>query len=130
MPLRIAIILLLIVTVPAVAQRKPSWDAGAEKILIQSEMERYRARTMLAQRVTLADDNYDVIWYELRLRISTNPNQVSGVVAIRAASVIDGLSSVRIDLSDSMSVDSIISANGALSYTRASNMVTVYLDSS
>ncbi|HLF14701.1 MAG TPA: M1 family aminopeptidase [Bacteroidota bacterium] len=132
MPPRITVILLLILlpAVRASAQRKPSRDAGAEKILIQSEMERYRARAPLAQRATLADDNYDVTWYELRLRISTNPGQITGVVAIRAASVIDGLSSVRIDLSDSLSVDTIVSPNGPLSYTRASNMITVYLDSS
>ncbi|HLB00994.1 MAG TPA: M1 family aminopeptidase [Bacteroidota bacterium] len=107
-------------------QRKPTNDREAEKQLITSEMERYRLRIFRANDAA-ADENYDVLYYRLQVRIDTAPNMLSGMVTFRAASAIDGLGSIRIDLSDSMAVDSIVSGSIPLLYTRTSSIITVYL---
>jgi aminopeptidase N len=107
----------------------PSWDPAAEKAIIRSEMEGFRARALSRLTAPAADGNYDVTWYKLDLTVTTAPDLIAGVVTIRATSVIDGLSSIRIDLSDSLVIDSISDGTDTLSFTRASNVVTVYLDS-
>lgn len=119
--------LLLFCAVPAASQDR--WDPAADKPLILSEMERHRAGIASAARAAAADEHYDVTWYELRLNVSTAPNLLSGSVTIRALAAIDNLSIVRIDLSDSMTIDGIASPSGALAFSRASNMVTITLDS-
>ncbi len=121
--------LLYFATAASVAQDTSSWGQAAEKVLIRSEMEGFRARMASGLSAPAADNNYDVTWYKLDLTITTNPALIAGVVTIRSTSVIDGLSSIRIDLSDSLAIDSISDGADTLSFTRASNVVTVYLDS-
>jgi aminopeptidase N len=131
MRIRITAILLLLLSVPALpvfAQDTASWDAAAERAYITSEMENYRAFAAAMLNAPAADENYDVTWYRLDLAIRENPNLISGTVKIRSKSVITGLSSIRIDLSDSLVIDSISDGSDTLSFTRTSNSVTVYLD--
>jgi aminopeptidase N len=128
MPFKIAIFLLFAFAARAAAQDTSTWDPGAEKAYIAAEMERYRALTTASLRATPADENYDVTWYRLDLTVTKDPDLISGTVTIRSTSVITGLSSIRIDLSDSLAIDSITDGADTLSFTRTSNTVTVYLD--
>lgn len=132
MTLRRALIPLIalcaIASATLVAQEHAAGDTAAERMHRKAEMEAWRAGQAALARAPVADENYDVTWYRLDLGIDTDPKLISGTVTIRAASVIDGLASVRIDLSDSLAIDSITDGNDTLSFTRASDVVTVYLD--
>jgi aminopeptidase N len=121
--------LICLTTAPATAQRNPSVDAEAEKQLVTSEMNGYRLRLHNAGGAA-ADENYDVGYYRIEIRVDTAPKMLRGKVTFRATPVINGLSSLRIDLSDAMTVDSIVTGSTHLAYTRTSNMVTITLDRS
>ncbi len=68
---------------------------------------------------------YDILWHPVYATSS-----ISGTVGIYFRSLVSSLDSVQINLSDSLSVDSVYSDAGLLSFTHQEDIVTIYLDRS
>jgi len=75
-------------------------------------------------------ENYDIKWYDIHIRVFESEHAVSGRVTFLASATVDGVSAVIVDLASAVSVDSIVAATGATSYTRSGDQVTVDLDRS
>ncbi len=75
-----------------------------------------------------SQDDFDVTFYDIDISISPSSETISGVVTMRATSVVDGLATVILNLYDNMTVTSVTGNPSPLSYTHADNKVTVTLD--
>ena len=90
-----------------------------------------RSRRMAAQAlVSSAEDqtDYDMIWYDINIRVNDTTEILYGKITFLAAATVDGLGAVEVDLNSGMAVDSIKAASGDLAYGRALDRVTVVLD--
>jgi aminopeptidase N len=74
------------------------------------------------------DPSFDVIYYKLNLNISYSPNYLTGEVTVSAKSVVDSLSSVFLDLSNNLSVDSVMSNDQSLSYEHNNDKLIIYFN--
>jgi aminopeptidase N len=76
------------------------------------------------------DSTYDVVYYKLDLNVSYSPKFLSGAVTVSAKSLEDNLTSLFLDLTDVLSVDSVISNNKHLLFNHSENKLIIYLDKS
>ena len=76
----------------------------------------------------LGDSSFDVGYYKLDLNISYSPQSLSGIVTVSARSLGDILTSVFLDLSDALSVDSVLSNNLSCQYSHSENKLIISLD--
>jgi aminopeptidase N len=76
------------------------------------------------------DPSFDVSYYKLNLNISYSPQLLIGEVTISAKSLMSSLSSVFLDLSNMLSVDSVQLNDLPCLYTHAENKLTILPDSS
>jgi aminopeptidase N len=74
------------------------------------------------------DTSFDVTYYKLNLTVSYSPNYLIGEVTVSAKSVTENLTSVFLDLSNVLAVDSIISDNVSLSFSHAEDKVIITLE--
>ncbi|MCX6151803.1 MAG: M1 family metallopeptidase [Ignavibacteriales bacterium] len=77
------------------------------------------------------DSNFDVTYYKLNLNILYSKRELKGEVTIAGRSVINGLDSISLDLSNYLNVDSVLSKGRKLSFTHNQdnleiNLVTIY----
>jgi len=72
--------------------------------------------------------DFDVTYYRLNLDIDPSTEIVSGDVTTKAASITTGLNEIILDFFDNMTVDSVTSEGGSLSFTHADDELTVELD--
>jgi len=72
--------------------------------------------------------NYDVLFYDVNLRVDDTTQNLFGVVKIVAAAAIDNVGQVQVDFHQAMTVDSIKTSSTGLVYSRADDVVTVTLD--
>ncbi|MFQ6607294.1 MAG: M1 family aminopeptidase [Fidelibacterota bacterium] len=72
--------------------------------------------------------DFDVTYYRLNLDIDPSTEIVSGDVTTKAASTTTGLNEITLDFFDNMTVDSVTSEGGSLSFTHADDELTVELD--
>jgi aminopeptidase N len=77
-----------------------------------------------------AQDDYDVLFYDIDIAIDPPSQTVDGVVTMRAESVVDGLSAVILDLYDNLTVTSVTRGVTPLSYSRSDDRLTATLDQS
>ena len=77
-----------------------------------------------------AQDDYDVLFYDVDIAIDPPSQTVDGVVTMRAESVVDGLSAVILDLYDNLTVTSVTRGVTPLSYSRSDDRLTATLDQS
>ena len=90
---------------------------------------RERAIAQLAAMEALSTQtNYDVLLYDIYIRVNDTTEILDGRVVFLAAAAEPGVGEVEVDFYSNMVVDSIISASGPLGYTRVGNTVTVTLD--
>jgi aminopeptidase N len=75
-----------------------------------------------------SQDDFDVTFYKLKITITTSNHSVAGTATIRATSVVDGLTTVVLDLYDNMTVSSVTRNSVPLVFARGSNLLTVTLD--
>lgn len=74
-------------------------------------------------------DDYDALFYDLDIAFDPTAKTVAGTVTMRAASFVDALSSVVLDLHDNMVVSSVVRDGGpALVYSHADDRLDVTLD--
>jgi len=104
----------------------PSFESNQEA-LTKSEARRY---TLLRETLLkpASDLNVDVKYYKLNLTITTSPNYLSGVVTMNALSVVDNLTTVTLDLMNTMTVDSVKTGGVKLFFAQQPSTVTVTLD--
>ncbi len=72
--------------------------------------------------------NYDVLFYDVNIRVNDTNEVLYGVVKFVAEAAEDGVNVIQVDYYYNMSIDSIVAPSGNLSYTRSGNVVTVTLD--
>jgi aminopeptidase N len=114
----------------AFGQFQPQPAVPDDEALLKSEATRYRAQ-MNALRKPASDQNIDVKYYKLNLTITTSPSgYLRGVVTMEALSMVGNLTSVTLDLMNPMTVDSVKSGSGKLSFSQLPSTVTVTLDRS
>ncbi|MDH3890802.1 MAG: M1 family metallopeptidase [candidate division Zixibacteria bacterium] len=102
------------------------WEAKASSLL-----DRQFARKMSAASPDVnTQTNYDVLFYDVNIRINDTTEVVYGTVKMIAAAAIDGVTEVQVDFHSSMFIDSLKYPAGTLSYTRMGDVVTVTLDAS
>ncbi len=99
-----------------------------EKEFFSREIERYKAYFNRSPKSVTADDNIDVTYYRLTLKITTSPNYLKGDVLMNAKSVIDGLSTITLDLMNAMTVDSILMGGSKVQFTQYPSTVEINLD--
>jgi aminopeptidase N len=98
------------------------------KQLRAAEARRYAALYELSGRVTPGEEGFDVTYYKLDLRISADPQNLSGSVTMVATCTVDNLTSITLDLMNSMSVDSVLVAGSRVMVTQQVMYFTVTLD--
>ena len=100
------------------------WEAKAS-----AYMDKQFARKLAAaEGPENTQTNYDVQFYDIFIRVDDTTEIIYGTVKFVALAAEDGVTEIQIDFYDNMIVDSIVSPSGVLSYSRASNVVTVTLD--
>lgn len=73
-------------------------------------------------------DDFDVTHYKLELTFTPATEIVSGTVTITGTSLVAGLSHLDLDFYDNMTINALTTGSTSLTYTRASNVLTVNLD--
>jgi len=111
-------------TVPPSEIHQRLWES---KVSVQADRE-------FLKRVATADPastqtNYDVLFYDVFIRINDTTEVVYGDIRFVAEAVASNVSAVEVDFFANMSIDSIVAPYGPLAYSRSGDVVTVQLDS-
>ena len=78
-----------------------------------------------AKQAFPGDENIDVNYYFLDIRIEPGSRFIKGAVRVDYLPLIDGLTSVSLDLNNAYQVDSIKDINGLLGFSHSRNIITV-----
>ncbi|MFA4923741.1 MAG: M1 family metallopeptidase, partial [Ignavibacteriaceae bacterium] len=101
-------------------------DAKSE--LIQSEKKAFERKLTFSKVTYPGDPNYDVQFYKLNVYVTHTPKYIKGDVTVTAKSLADSLTSVKLDLQNTLTIDSITLSGKKISYQHLSNIITVQLD--
>jgi len=93
-----------------------------------AEAQRYASLAKLSDRVTPGEEGYDATYYKLDLRISAVPQNLTGSVTMVATCTVDTLSSISLDLMNSMTVDSVLVGGSRASGSQQPSSVSIKLD--
>ena len=74
------------------------------------------------------DSTIDIKYYKLNLKVTYNPDYLSGSVTVKAAPVHNPLNSFFLDLQDPMTVDSVLSGNAKLHFSHANAKLNITLN--
>jgi aminopeptidase N len=117
---------LLLLLIPHSGYSQDRWNDPEKAELLRSESDRY-SRLLITPRGD-ADDNIDVTYYKLDLNVTTSPDLLSGIVTGRATSLMNGLSSVKLNLDGTMHVDSVRMNSQRVNFTQSQTALIVTLD--
>ncbi len=102
------------------------WEAKAS-----AYMDKQFARNLAAQEgLIYTQTNYDVLFYDIFIRVDDTAEIIYGRVKFVALAAEDDVSELQVNFYDNMTIDSIVSPSGILSYSRSNNIVTITLDAS
>ncbi len=101
-------------------------DARSE--LIQSEKKAFERKMNFSKVNYPGDPNFDVQFYKLNVYVTHTPKYIKGDVIVTAKSLADNLTSVKLDLQNTLTVDSITLSNNKISFQHLNNIITVQLD--
>ncbi len=87
-------------------------------------------RYMQTRLRSASDSSIDVQYYKVNLRISTAPGYLNGVVTMRALTTVANLSTLSLDLMNTMTVDSVKCEDNRLSFVRHPAAVAINLNRS
>ncbi|TAK51080.1 MAG: hypothetical protein EPO24_16220, partial [Bacteroidetes bacterium] len=118
--------ILIITNISFLVSQEP-FNGDDEKLLIKQEIERYKGR-FFQQQSTLAEDRIDVTYYKLDITVTTSPQYISGVVTMDAVALVNGLSSITLDLMNSLSVDSCFVGSVEVGVVQGASSFNVTLD--
>lgn len=74
-----------------------------------------------------SDTTINVNYYKLELALQTAPNLLTGKVTINSVVTVNSINSLFYDLSNALTVDSITSTAGAISFTHSNNKIQIAL---
>lgn len=100
-------------------------DARSE--IIQLEKKAFERKMNLSKVAYPGDSTYDVHYYKLNVYVTHTPKFIGGNVILSAKSLKDNLTSVKIDLQNTLTVDSIISGS-KISFQHVNNIITAQLE--
>ena len=89
------------------------------------------AKAMIAsyRTPTITQNDYDITFYDIDLKIDPSDSTIIGKVAVQGISLISSLNLVELDLSSSLEVESVKTEQGNdLNYNHNSNLLSVTLD--
>ncbi|NNE08759.1 MAG: T9SS type A sorting domain-containing protein [Gemmatimonadetes bacterium] len=95
----------------------------------RAEMERHSGwaeRAQSLKRIPMHDPVFDVLYYEIDITPELADSSITGSVLVRAQSLVDTLSSMRLDLTDELQVDSI--TGNAAAHVHMDSVITITLD--
>ncbi len=94
----------------------------------QAELDKRFARKLsLTDRLEDTQFNYDVLFYDVFIKVDDTAESVSGDIRFVALAAADGVTEVQVDLNANMVVDDITGPVGTISYTRSDDVITVGL---
>lgn len=100
------------------------WEAKARSLL-----DRQFARKLAAGSPDEnTQTNYDVLFYDVNIRVNDTTEVVYGIVKMVAAAAIDGVTEVQVDFQSAMVLDSLKSPAATLAFSRNGDVVTMVLD--
>lgn len=106
---------------------KPPGDAFRE--LAEKEAYRYEGKSR-ALPLSSADSTIDITYYKLNLQVTVSPGFLHGVVTVHARSTVTQLTAISLDLSSTMTVDSVMSEGAALRFIQHPTTVFIELNRS
>ena len=77
---------------------------------------------------SLAGEGFDVTYYMLDLHVAFNPSDYSGTVTMVARVRADSLSSITLDFTNALAVDSVRANGQPVTYTRPTGLLQIFLD--
>jgi aminopeptidase N len=87
-----------------------------------------RHASLALAEATPADPTIDVTYYGLNLTITTSPPWIAGRVSVHARAVDSFVDSLRLDLADPMTVDSVSTGGQAAAFTHTGGTLRIRLD--
>lgn len=100
------------------------WEAKARSLL-----DRQFARKLAAGSPDEnTQTNYDVLFYDVNIRVNDTTEVIYGAVKMVAAAAIDGVTEVQVDFQSAMVLDSLKSPAATLAFSRNGDVVTMVLD--
>ena len=80
---------------------------------------------------TAAQNDYDITFYDIDLKIDPDTQTISGMVGVQGISLVSSLNIVELDLYSGLNIESVKSEQGDdLNYTHSSNLLSVTLNNS
>ncbi|MBI5473749.1 MAG: M1 family metallopeptidase, partial [Ignavibacteriae bacterium] len=101
-----------------------------EKFSLEEAEARSASHRQTYSASALADTNVDVTYYKLDLRITTSPNYLRGKVTVHAKSIRPALASVSLDLTNTLTVDSVKLGGSRLQFIQHPAAVAIQLNRS
>lgn len=95
---------------------------------IKAERERFAKARELSKDMYSGDSKIDVTYYGLNLKVTYNPNYISGNVTIGANSDTSFLNTCFLDLRNFLIVDSVLLNGTTAQYTHSDNKINITLD--
>jgi aminopeptidase N len=106
-------------------ESRPTFD---EQAFFKGEL--LRQERLLTSERTVSDTNIDVTYYKLDLAITPSPTFLRGVVTVKAFSTVAALTSITLDLTGTLTVDSVVIGQTAVPFVQHSTTVTIALNRS
>ena len=110
--------------VPASVIHQKLWEGKVSAALDKEFVRQLAAMAPVENTQT----NYDVLFYDVDIRVNDTAEIIYGIVKMIAAATIDDVAEVQVDFHDGMILDSIQASSGPLAFSRLDNVVTVTLD--
>ena len=95
---------------------------------VKAERERHARTIQLSKIQYPGDTKIDVTYYGLDLNITYQPNYIAGKVIVNALVDTSSITGFFLDLSDSLTVDSVLSDGSQLNFTHSDNKINIALD--
>lgn len=129
----ICLLLVCFLAVPLSAESVDSWQSYSPREIHQMMIDG-KARSLAARdfvessgsNAASTQTNYDVLFYDVDLRVNDTTSTLYGRVTFVAAAVA-AVSQIEIDFYSNMAIDSIVSPSGVLNYGRTGNVVVLDL---
>lgn len=100
---------------------------GAKELCSQGKIEAFNRLYKNNYVVYPGDSNIDVTYYKLNIKLFFDSKTLSGVVTIKAKSVVDNLSNVSLDLISIMNVQSVKMNGTSISFNRSGDLLNLIL---
>lgn len=95
---------------------------------IKGERERHSRQIQMSKVMYPGDSKIDITYYGLDLKVTYNPNYISGDVTIGVKSDTTSLNNCFLDLRSFLIVDSVLLNNATAQYTHLNNKINISLD--